>query len=132
MTLLHLIRFISFEVYIEKNEFSYILSEDLLNKLSRYYNHLGINLEDFQFKCLEFERYSAKDYIDDEVLCENYLSFCANFEEAPAPAFLIVIYFTNNVKKVIKVQKDVIIMNLDNLITYIDFLVLTEATEYIN
>ena len=89
------------------------------------------NLE-IKTQVYEFKRYNAKDYIDDEILCENYLSFCANFEESPAPAILMKIILSNNDVEVVKLPKKVLINNINDLKKYLIFQLISVIGKFYN
>ncbi len=87
--------------------------------MKEYGKHLGLSGNEFKFNVYEFKRYDVTDYIDDEELCENYLSYCAHFELAPAPAILINIHFHNQYCKTIKIIGSEIIPHSEDLFKYI-------------
>ena len=93
-----------------------------------------INLPEsaFEFDSIEFKRYSAKDYIDNEKLCENYLTYCAIFENAPAPAILITIEYPNNRSENIKITGEKLNLNVEEVIEFILKEIVNTISEFFN
>ena len=130
----NLIQRLKLEIYLEKKNTTCRLFKSLpsFNKLKEFHKLLKLSKDHFEVKIYKFKRYSVSDYIDDEKLCENYLSYCIQFEEALTPAILITLEYENGKREWIKITGKDFKANINNFIELILQRIMDVISEFFN
>ena len=130
----NLIQKFRLEIFLEKKNATCHLFKSMpsFNKLKELHNLLKLSKDHFEIKIYKFKKYSITDYIDDEKLCENYLSYCIQFEEALTPAILITLEYGNGKREWIKITGKDFKANIHNFIELILEKIIDVISEFFN